>query len=84
MLWAVDITGDTTVAASSSITLTAATDPSDLELDDDETVTWLSEDETVATVDAATGVVTGVAAGTCYITAEVRGVTGYYEVEVTA
>ena len=34
----------------------------------DESVTWVSSDETVATVDA-NGVVTGVAEGTCYVTA---------------
>ena len=83
-LWAIEVSGLATISTSTNFEFTAITDPSDLELDDDEVFVWASDDETIATVDADSGIVTGVAAGTCYITAEVRGVTGYYEVTVTA
>lgn len=52
-----------TVAAGSTVTLTATTVP------DDETVTWASDDTSVATVSG--GVVTGVAAGTATISATI-------------
>lgn len=83
MLWDVDISGPDTVTVASTIQLAAATDPIDLELGDAEEFVWASEDAVVATVDASTGEVTGVAAGVVNITATVRGVTGYHEVTVT-
>ena len=84
MCWGIDITGDASVATGSSTSaLTAATDPIDLDLNDDESFTWSSEDETIATVDSVTGIVTGVAAGTVSIVAEIRGVYGYHEVTVS-
>lgn len=84
VLWSVDVTGPDTVAAAATIQLTAATDPVDLELDVGEAFTWSSSDELIATVDAATGEVTGVAAGEVQIMAEIRGVVGYHTVTVTA
>ena len=84
MLWAVDITGLDTVAVAASIQLTAATDPVDLELQSGEAFAWASSDVLVATVDPGTGEVTGVAAGEVEITSEIRGVTGYHTVTVTA
>lgn len=50
-----------TVAAGSTVSITATTDPAG------ETVTWASSNTDIATV--ANGTVTGVAAGACYITA---------------
>ena len=58
----VSITGDSTVAAGSTVSLTATTVPADA------SVIWSSSDSAVATVNAS-GVVTGVAAGTVTITA---------------
>lgn len=83
-LWDVDFTGVASIAVAGTTTLTAVTDPTDLELDDDEVFAWASDDVSIATVDALTGEVTGVSAGTTYITAEIRGVTGYFELTVTA
>ena len=83
MLWDIDITGLDTVVVASSITLTAATDPADLQLEAGEAFVWASEDVLIATVDAGTGEVTGVAAGETNITAEIRGVIGYHKVTVT-
>lgn len=84
VLWSVDITGENTVAAASTIDLVVNTDPMDLELDQgtiDDTV-WASSDELIATVDSS-GTVTGVAAGEVTITAEIRGVIGYHTVTVS-
>lgn len=83
-LWDLDITGVASIAIAGTTTLTATTDPTDLELNDSEVFAWSSDDELIATVDALTGEVTGVAAGETYIMAEVRGVTGYFELTVTA
>jgi len=47
------------------------------------TVTWMSSSPTVATVDATTGVVTGVAAGTSTISATNSNVTGSATITVT-
>lgn len=84
VLWAVDITGETAVAAASTIDLVATTDPADLLLDQGtlDTTTWSSSDELIATVDA-NGTVTGVAAGEVTIMAEIRGVIGYHTVTVS-
>lgn len=84
VLWNVNITGATTLAATADTTLVASTVPNDLLLQDDEAFEWSSSNEEIATVDAATGKVTTVAAGKVTITAEVRGVTGYHEITVTA
>ena len=54
----------------------------------DKTITWSSDNEKVATVDAATGTVTGVAAGKANITAKFAGddtyktSTAFYEIKV--
>lgn len=84
MLWSVDISGPETVAAASTIDLTATTDPTDLVLDQGtlDTTSWTSSDELIATVDSS-GTVTGVAAGEVTITAEIRGVVGYHTVTVS-
>lgn len=84
MLWEVDVTGLDTVAVAATVQLTAATDPVDLELQSGEAFAWESSDTDVATVDTVTGVVTGVAVGEVEITSEIRGVTGYHTVTVTA
>lgn len=64
----------TTVNVGETVTNTAAIDPSGL------TVTYSSGDESVATVEATTGEVTGVAAGTATITATFAGNDNYSEV----
>ena len=61
----VTVSGETTVAAKSQITLTATVLPAEVS---NKAVTWSSSDETKATVDA-NGVVTGKAAGSVTITA---------------
>ena len=61
----VSVSGETTVAAKSQITLTATVLPAEVS---NKAVTWSSSDETKATVDA-NGVVTGKAAGSVTITA---------------
>ena len=65
---------------SDPITLTATVAPEDTT--EDKTVTWTSDNEAVATVDA-NGVVTAVASGTANITAKVGGVTATCTVTVT-
>ena len=50
-------------------TLTAEVIPSGLPEDIDQTVTWTTSDAAIATVDSATGVVSGVSAGVATITA---------------
>lgn len=63
----VSITSNVTqVNIGSTITLTADALPADA---NDKTITWSSENDSIATVDPATGVVTGVAAGNVVITA---------------
>ncbi|SQK75734.1 Bacterial Ig-like domain (group 2) [Tatumella ptyseos] len=84
---AVAVTGITvtpttaSVAVGSTTTLAAALTPSNTT---DSTVTWSSSDNTIATVDPSTGVVTGVAAGSATITASAGGVTATSAVTVTA
>lgn len=58
------VTGTATAAAGATSTLTATVSPVGT------SVTWSSDDEDIATVGEATGVVTGVAAGKCNIIAE--------------
>lgn len=58
--------GNTTVAIGQSVTLAATVTATGGAAT---TVTWASDDDTVATVDATTGEVTGVAVGTAQITA---------------
>lgn len=81
----VDISGAKTVKEGSKITLTAAPYPARAEMG---TVTWTSSDPTVATVDSATGEVTGVKASetpvTITATESSLGKTGTYQVTVTA
>lgn len=72
------------IATSETTQLTVTSVPNDIASDElmDETV-FTSGDEAIATVDE-TGLVTGVAAGTVTITAEVRGVPATVEITVTA
>lgn len=79
----VTVAGSATVAAGDDITLTASWTPSTITETDAGGVIWRSADDNTATVTDA-GVVTGVAAGNVEIYAEVRGVVGTLEVEVTA
>jgi uncharacterized repeat protein (TIGR02543 family) len=60
------ISGDTLVSVSNTITLSKATWPGNA---GNSSVTWSSSNDAVATVDPATGVVTGVSVGTVTITA---------------
>lgn len=76
-----DVTGTASVAALATTQLAAQWEPV-IENEPGETL-WSSSDEAVATVDTD-GLVTGVAAGTATITAEIRGVPGTIEMEVTA
>lgn len=69
------------VAVGATTTLFAAVTPSTAT---DKTVTWSSSDTTKATVNASTGVVTGVAAGQVTITAKAGSVTATSTVTVTA
>ena len=68
-----------TVAAGSTVTLTAVSAPSGATAS---TIVWTSDNETVATVED--GVVTGVAAGTAIISGSYGGVTASCRVTVTA
>ncbi len=80
----IEVSADSeTVEAGSAITLTAIVLPDNAK---DKTVTWSSSDENVATVDVATGEVTGVKAGTVTITATANdgsGIKGTVEITVT-
>lgn len=75
---------DAAVYVNNNVTLTASVLPYDAE---NKTVTWSSSNEAVATVNASTGEVTGVAAGACTITAtstDGSNVTGSCTVTVSA
>lgn len=82
VIYGVTVSGDATVATSSSVTLSASWIPVDVNEDRAGGVTWTSSDVAKATVDDM-GVVTGVAAGPTLITAEVRGVIGSLEFTVS-
>jgi len=69
------------VAVGATTTLAATLTPDDTT---DSTVTWSSSDTSIATVDASTGKVTGVAAGSATITATSGSVTATSAVTVTA
>ncbi|PIY67128.1 MAG: hypothetical protein COY92_07260 [Shewanella sp. CG_4_10_14_0_8_um_filter_42_13] len=75
----VTITGTATIAVAATTQLTAAWDPV-MENEPGEII-WTSSDVAKATV--VGGLVTGVAAGTVTITAEIRGVPGALEVMVS-
>lgn len=70
----------TTIAAGSNETLTATVDSS---ITGTSTVTWVSSDESVATVNSS-GKVSAVAAGVCVINAECGDYGDYCVVTVTA
>nr|WP_193312306.1 Ig-like domain-containing protein [Bifidobacterium leontopitheci] len=77
----VEVTGDDTVTVGDTIKLAAKITPADAT---DQSLTWTSTDEKIATVDAK-GVVTGVAAGKATIAATAaNGVKGTLEVTVKA
>ena len=82
VIYSVSVAGTATVATAATTQLTATWVPSDITSLAAGGVKWASSDEAVATVDA-NGLVTGVAAGTVIITAEVRGVVGSLEVTVS-
>ncbi len=80
----ITVTGTATVAQASTVQLSFTTNPNTLVYSEyADSVIWSSSDEAVATVDE-NGLVTGVSAGTCDITVEVRGVMGTMEMTVTA
>lgn len=81
VVYSLSVTGALTAAVAATDQLTLVTVPSDLDVTTG-TVYWSSDDEAIATVDA-NGLVTGVLAGTCNITAEFRGVTATAEFTVT-
>lgn len=70
----IKISGDSSVAAASTITLTASTVPSTAD------VVWSSNDEDIATVDG--GVVTGVAAGKAVIMASLEDDASVFDTKV--
>lgn len=80
VIYDVTVTGTATVAVAATTQLSAAWVPTNVI--DTGDITWTSSDVAIATV-SATGLVTGVAAGTVIITAEIRGVVGSLEVTVT-
>lgn len=82
VIYDVTVSGTATVAVAATTQLAAAWTPSDVNVVNAGGVKWASSDEAIATVDA-NGLVTGVAAGTVIITAEVRGVVGSLEVTVS-
>ena len=78
---AVTISGSDSVVAGSSVTLTASVSPANAT---NATVTWTSSAAGVASVASATGVVTGIQAGTTVITASAGGVSAAKTVTVTS
>ena len=75
----ITITGPSQVVIGQTVTLSAKPSNMGAELGD---VTWTSEDTKVATVDAATGVVTGVAEGKTNIVATYGEISAKYEISV--
>lgn len=82
VIYDVTVAGTATVATAATTQLAATWVPSDVNVVNAGGVKWASSNEAIATVDA-NGLVTGVAAGTVIITAEVRGVVGSLEVTVS-
>jgi hypothetical protein len=82
VVYKVTVSGTATVAVAGTSQLAVALVPAGLSADEYGEVTWTSSDVTKATVSNA-GLVTGVAAGSCIITAEIRGVVGSVEFTVT-
>lgn len=82
VIYDVTVSGAATVATAATTQLAAAWVPADVNVVNAGGVKWASSNEAIATVDA-NGLVTGVAAGTVIITAEVRGVVGSLEVTVS-
>ena len=82
-LGTVTVSGPTAVSVNQTITLTAAVGPGNAS---NQNVTWSSSDVAIATVNATTGVVTGVGAGTAVITATAAdggGASGSHSVDVS-
>lgn len=82
VVYSVTVSGTATVATAATTQLSAAVVPANLTAADYGDIEWTSSDVTKATV-SATGLVTGVAAGSAIITAEVRGVVGSLAVTVS-
>jgi len=82
VIYSVTVSGTDTVTFGNTTQLTASWVPSEVTEKEAGGITWTSSDEAIATVDE-TGLVTGVAAGTVIITAEVRGVVASLEVTVS-
>ncbi len=80
----ITVTGTATVTTATTTQISFTTSPTTLVYSEyADSVVWASSDESVATVDD-NGLVTGVGAGTCNITVEVRGVIGTLEMTVSA
>ncbi len=79
-VFGVSIDGTLTAATAADSQLTIVTEPIGIDTSLG-TIYWSSDDEAIATV--VDGLVTGVASGTCNITAEFRGVTATAEFQVT-
>lgn len=83
MIYESVVTGAGAVTTGNTVSLNLSVIPATITSDEyDGEIVWSSSDETVATVDAS-GVVTGLLAGTATITAEVRGVPGTIEITVS-
>lgn len=85
VIYDLTVSGTATVTVAATTQLSVATVPADIQVNDgtgNSTVRWLSSDPLKATV-SNNGLVTGVAAGTTIITAELRGVVGELKVTVS-
>ncbi len=77
------ITGGTTLNRSSTLQLTATTRDAGNNVLTGRTVTWSSSNPAAATINASTGLVTGVGVGSTLITATSEGINGTVTISVT-